>query len=272
MLTLLCTVRGCGLPLDRLNGRYRCSNGHSFDVARSGYVNLLQPQDRRSSKPGDRKEAVDARRRLADAGYGAALSTRIAELIGSFGQRASVLDVGCGEGSHVGRVAAATGAEAAGVDLSAEAIELAARRYTALTWVVANADRGIPFADSSFDVIVSVTARRNRSEFARLIRNGGRLFIAVPSADDLAELRAAVQGEAREEPRLDNLLAELAPEFELESHEVIRERKELGRDELLDLLTATYRGMRHRERERAVAIERLAVTMSWTAATLRQRS
>ena len=65
---LICPVRGCGLALTRDEKRAFCSRGHSFDVARSGYINLLQPQDRRSKEPGDTKEAVAARRRLMIAG------------------------------------------------------------------------------------------------------------------------------------------------------------------------------------------------------------
>ena len=45
-MTLLCPVRNCHLPLARDGRRLVCAGGHSFDVARSGYVNLLQPQDK----------------------------------------------------------------------------------------------------------------------------------------------------------------------------------------------------------------------------------
>jgi 23S rRNA (guanine(745)-N(1))-methyltransferase RlmA-like protein len=40
---LICPVRGCHLPLMRQERRLLCERGHSFDVARSGYINLLQP-------------------------------------------------------------------------------------------------------------------------------------------------------------------------------------------------------------------------------------
>ena len=69
---LLCTVRDCHLPLARpvagTEKRLVCPRGHSFDIARSGYINLLQPQERRSKKPGDTTAAVAARRRLHDRG------------------------------------------------------------------------------------------------------------------------------------------------------------------------------------------------------------
>src|SRR4051812_26047501 len=67
-LMLLCSVRDCRKPLTRAEGRLFCARGHSFDVARSGYINLLQPQERRSKQPGDTLAAVAARRKLHDRG------------------------------------------------------------------------------------------------------------------------------------------------------------------------------------------------------------
>jgi len=58
LLVLACSVRGCGLPLTRRDRALVCSAGHAFDIARSGYINLLQPQDRRSLVAGDSKTAV----------------------------------------------------------------------------------------------------------------------------------------------------------------------------------------------------------------------
>ena len=43
-------------------GRLCCDNGHSFDIARQGYVNLLGARDKRSRDPGDSKAMVSARR------------------------------------------------------------------------------------------------------------------------------------------------------------------------------------------------------------------
>ncbi len=98
--TLLCTVRGCGQPLRRGGGSWSCARGHSFDVAKRGYVNLLQPQDRRSLEAGDSAAVVAARRRLAAAGYDRELIVALAEeLRGLPGGRLRLLDVGCGEGS-----------------------------------------------------------------------------------------------------------------------------------------------------------------------------
>ena len=46
-----------------------CENGHRFDVARQGYVNLLSPKDKRSKDPGDSKEMVYARAAFLNADF-----------------------------------------------------------------------------------------------------------------------------------------------------------------------------------------------------------
>src|SRR3954462_7715075 len=106
-ITLLCTVRECRAPLALEERRALCARGHSFDVARSGYINLLQPQDRRSKEPGDSREAVAARRRWLESGREPVVTDAVRGM-------SPALDVGCGEGSHL---AALNCEEGHGVDL-----------------------------------------------------------------------------------------------------------------------------------------------------------
>jgi 23S rRNA m(1)G-745 methyltransferase (EC 2.1.1.51) len=58
-----------GAPLQRQGGSLRCPEGHCFDLAAQGYVNLLPVQNKRSLDPGDSKEMVAARRRFLEAGH-----------------------------------------------------------------------------------------------------------------------------------------------------------------------------------------------------------
>lgn len=269
----LCPVRGCGEPLVRGGRALSCPRGHGFDVARSGYVNLLQPQDRRSLQAGDSKAMALARRRLYEAGYGTPLLAAIvgAPEVQALLSGAAVLDVGCGEGWMLGFLAARRPIEGHGVDLSAPAIELAARRYPALTWVVANADRSLPYTPAGFDLALSITARRNAPELARVLTPGSSLLVAVPAADDLVELREAVQGEGVLRDRTEGVVEELASAFDLARRETVRSRAVLDSAALRDLLSATYRGARRREQERAAALSRLEVTTSWDLLWLSRR-
>src|ERR1700694_3913561 len=98
---LLCSVRDCHLGLVREERRLVCPRGHSFDIARSGYINLLQPQERRSKQPGDAAESVAPRRRLHDRGVTAPLLEAIGSLADLKGDDV-VLDAGCGDGYYLG--------------------------------------------------------------------------------------------------------------------------------------------------------------------------
>lgn len=231
---LLCTVRDCREPLIRDERRLVCARGHSFDVARSGYVNLLQPQDRRSRLPGDTKAAVAARRRLYDTGVTAALLAAIVERAGASATD-TVLDAGCGDGFYLGNLANAAKCSAYGVDISTPAIEAAARRYTGVEWVVANADRFLPFPDGAFSLVMTITARMNPAEFRRVMSKDSQLLVAIPSPDDLVELRGTGRDRA---PRT---IAEFADQFTLVDQSRVSTTAALDAEQVGDLLLSIYR-------------------------------
>src|SRR5262249_7240028 len=153
---LLCPVRNCHESLTRDKRQAVCPRRHSFDIARRGYLNLLQPQDRRSADPGDSTEAVQARRRLHDLGVTEPILQAISKQTDPQPTDV-VLDAGCGEGHYQGSLATRFQFQAHGVDISVPAIDAAARRYRHCEWIVANADRFIPYADQSFSLILSIT-------------------------------------------------------------------------------------------------------------------
>ena len=157
------------MALRRVERRVLCPRGHSFDIARSEYINLLQPQERRSKQPGDTVAAVRARRQLHDLGVTEPLLDAISEVMAA-GPSDIVLDAGCGDGFYLGSLAGQAGFDAHGVDISTPAVDAAARRYRGCEWIVANADRFLPYADRSFSIVLSITARMNAGEFRRVLR------------------------------------------------------------------------------------------------------
>jgi len=253
---LLCPVRGCHLALVRQERRLLCARAHSFDVARSGYINLLQPQDRRSRQPGDTKAAVAARRRLHDVGVTGPLLRGIAEVLAAQPSDV-VLDAGCGDGFYLGTLAREIGFDAHGVDISAYAADAAARRYPPgerCEWIVANADRFVPYADRSFSMVLSITARMNAGEFRRVLRDDGRLLVALASPEDLAELRSHM-GEAGRD-RVARTIETFAQAFTLAGQRRVTTTAELDAEAVRDVLVSIYRPLRSRP------VEAMRVTFS----------
>jgi 23S rRNA (guanine745-N1)-methyltransferase len=236
--------------------RVVCSRGHSFDIARSGYINLLQPQERRSKQPGDSPDAVEARRRLHDRGVTKPLLDAIAGLANLTGTGRSrlptsnpspptpdlsddiVLDAGCGDGSYLGSLRERSWCEAHGIDISIPAIDAAARRYPECEWIVGNVDRFVPYADATFTHLLSITARMNSPEFRRVLRDDGYLLVAIPSPEDLVELR----GVGRE--RVARTVETFANGFSLLDQRRASTTVNLDRDAVHDVLLSIYRPRR----------------------------
>ncbi len=264
MIRLACSVRDCAGVLRFEGSRAVCERGHSFDRARSGYWNLLQPHDRRSLAAGDSRETALARRRLFARGMQEPLARALVSSLKSrAGSRAArTLDLGCGEGSLCAQLARELELELVGLDLSAHAIELAARAAPAHTWIVANADRRLPIVDAELDLVLSVTGRRPAAEIARVLAPGGWLAVVVPAPDDLAELREVLTGSARELAPARALVDELSG-FAVRETLDVRSPLELDAQGIADVCAISYRGAREKQRERVAGLTALRATASW---------
>lgn len=271
---LQCSVRTCGASLESQGRTWRCTHGHSFDVAREGYVNLLQPQDRRSAQPGDPAEAVAARAFLGTAGVGRALNQWLGDRVSAEAGRAAdevLLDVGCGTGDTLACLAEGWSGIRVGIDLSTDAARRAIRRAPGATIVVANADRHWPLQTQSVTVALSLHARRHPAEAARVLRPGGLLVVAVPAADDLHELRQALHGAGSTRDRLTAVIEAHADGFHCEAQVRVRQTLWFEPDTLRALLQATYRGQRTQAAERATTLSGMWVTTASDVAVLRRR-
>ena len=170
--------------------------------------------------------------------------------------------MGCGEGAFLRQAASTPTLERHGIDISAPSLELAAKASPDVLFVLANADRFLPYADRSFDFVTSIDARVNPGEFARVLRKDGLLLVAVPGPDDLIELRERVQGGRIEKSRTPRIEEELRASFKLLDKTMVLDHKTFEPPALRDLLTATYRGFRKSERENVSLLPTLTVTLS----------
>ena len=208
-MKLLCPI--CGQILDRIEKQYRCGNGHSFDLARQGYVNLLPVQQKRSLNPGDTREQVLGRRAFLETGCYEPISNTLNETAKELGATGPILDVGCGEGYYSARLAEALGAELTGLDISKEAVRCAAAKYKGPQWLCGTAAH-LPVESGSAGVVTSRFALTMAEEFKRVLRPDGYFFQVLAAEDHLLGLKSIIYPELKFKEK--NTVPEV-PGFEL---------------------------------------------------------
>ncbi len=166
----------CEKPLFRDTKSWHCEDGHSFDVARQGYVNLLTVQQKHSLNPGDTRDMVLARREFLEAGYYAPIGETLKRLVEQHCPTArDILDVGCGEGYYLSHLTHIP--NRVGIDISKEAVRCAAAKYKDSLWLTATASH-LPFEANSFDCLLSMFALTMEEEYRRVLKPGG-IFVQV---------------------------------------------------------------------------------------------
>ncbi len=180
---LRCPV--CGAALLPAADGLRCGKNHCVNVSRRGTLNVLSAA---------RTDAYDgalfaARRRVFAAGCYEAVANAVEALLPEGPQR--LLDAGCGEGWYLNRLLSRhPGWCGAGVDISREAIRMAAGWPCEAVWCVADLKR-LPFRDGCFTAVLDVLTPADYAEFRRVLAPGGRLIKVFPGGDYLRELREA---------------------------------------------------------------------------------
>jgi 23S rRNA (guanine745-N1)-methyltransferase len=228
----------CGAGLARAGSALRCPAGHSFDIARQGYVSLLPPGAR--APAGDSAPMVAARSDFLAAGHYAGLAARLAAAAraalaeagtaagsgapGGAGAGAPVpagvpgcvLDIGAGTGYYLAAVLdGLPGRAGLALDASKPALRRAARAHPRIGAVAADAWRRLPVADGAAAVVLDVFAPRQGAELARVLHPAGRLLVVTPNPGHLAELTGPL-GLLSVDPRKEErLAATLGPGFAL---------------------------------------------------------
>lgn len=170
-----------------------CANNHSFDLAKQGYVNVMtHPATSKYSK-----ELFESRMTIIQSGLYDALQQDIASIVK--GAR-TILDTGCGEGSHLARICAllADDVVGVGIDIAKEGIIEAAKHYAKQIWCVGDLAKS-PFQSGSFDVILNILSPANYDEFKRLLKPNGLVVKVVPQHHYLKELRVQLYADSNKE-------------------------------------------------------------------------
>ena len=217
----ICPV--CKKRLKLSEKSYRCQNRHCFDLAAKGYVNLLTTKGRDPSKAGDDKQMLRSRTDFLDSGAYEPLAELLCDIIGGAVKDVKepvIIDSGCGEGYYTVRLAKALPRAAVyGIEISKNGAAHTASRAKAAGCgnlkAAAASSFSLPFRESSADVILSVFAPVTNDEYARVLKNGGRLIVVSPTERHLFALKAVLYDEPYEnKPNRYSLRS-----FELESEQ-----------------------------------------------------
>lgn len=190
-----------------------CADGHSFDIARQGYVNLLTGHGTKFIS--DTADMVAARDAFLDAGHYSALANEVARQVSKQLSRAQlskaqlsagesepavIVDAGTGTGWYLHQVLASVNTEteeqfgempnvaAVGLDISKFALRRAARRNPQVANIVWDLWRELPLGTDTADVVLVIFAPRNVREFARILKPGGTVIVITPLPGHLAEI------------------------------------------------------------------------------------
>lgn len=201
----ICPV--CGDPLTPHPKSYICTQNHTFDIAKQGYVNLLLCNQKKSLQPGDNKEMVQSRFAFLKQDYYApiveqlhqAITQKIADITSS---TVHIADIGCGVGYYLSAlkkqlVPSYPQLQYSGIDISKDAIQCASQQDKTITWFVASALQ-LPYRSESIDILISVFSPLYMEEIQRVLAQTGLLFVISPSENHLIELRTTLYDEIKE--------------------------------------------------------------------------
>jgi len=208
----------CGAAMARTGGSVRCQAGHSFDIARQGYVSLAPAGA--AGAGGDTAAMVRARSDFLAAGHFAGLAAELGRTASAAGSSAGapgcVVDVGAGTGYYLAAVLDRLPDRAGlALDSSKFALRRAARAHPRIGAVGCDAWRPLPVADSAAALVLNVFAPRNGAELRRILSPSGTLLVVTPGRDHLGELVGPLGLLTVDRRKEERLAGKLGPYFEL---------------------------------------------------------
>lgn len=244
-MMIICPLCQQALTLDVK--RWFCVNSHSFDVAKEGYVNLLPVQYKKSLSPGDTTEAVQARRAFLQAGYYQPLRDAIQQTLAPLNAQ-YILDIGCGEGYYTS-VMSNLADHVVGLDIAKPAVQIAAKRYQSITWVVASGAK-LPFSEQSMDVVTSFFSPLPLDEMIRVLKPNGHVLMVTPAPNHLVSMRAALFDEVQPHTP-EKFIRHMDTAFTLVDEQIVSYDLVLDQDSLKNLIAMTPYAWKARAEKRA---------------------
>ena len=170
----------------------KCSNRHSFDLAKFGYVNLA-PQIKQSANYD--KENFQNRQQILEAGFYQTILETISDLLARLETTKTILDIGCGEGFYSRKLQESHSDKTFyAFDISKDSVQIAAKSELnwSVNWFVGDLAR-LPIKDASMDILLDIFSPANYGEFRRVLSKDGILIKVIPTENHLKEIRQRVQ-------------------------------------------------------------------------------
>ena len=182
----------CQENLTLIETSFKCSNRHSFDLAKFGYVNLA-PQIKQSANYD--KENFQNRQQILEAGFYQAILEGISDLLATKPSAKTILDIGCGEGFYSRKLQESHSNKTFyAFDISKDSVQIAAKSETnwAVNWFIGDLAR-LPIKDASMDILLDIFSPANYGEFRRVLSQNGILIKVIPTENHLKEIRKTIQ-------------------------------------------------------------------------------
>lgn len=192
-------------------------SGHSFDVAKQGYVTLAPGAGLKHK--GDSSEMVSARETFLSLGHFAPFVEAVTGAVqdaldaNELPETAEpmLLEVGAGTGYYLAHTLDSIAeARGVGLDISPHAAKHLAKCHPRVGAVVADVWERLPLQDDSIDAVSVVFAPRNPAEFQRILRPGGEVIVLIPDLGHLDELREPLGILGVEEGKIERMYEQAA--------------------------------------------------------------
>ena len=275
----------CQTHFTQVGNAVRCENAHAFDIAKEGYINLLTKK--LPDSMGDTKEMLLARRIFLEYGHYQPLVTAITTVLYDYLKTdmdtglpyITLLDAGCGEGYYLGQLQRALGQQLPdahidyiGLDIAKEAMRMAAKRYKAIHFLVANLKERFVFANDSLHILLNIFAPRNVEEFARVLTFGGIALVVIPAPQHLRQLRETLGLLSIEEHKQEHVIEQFTPHFTYIGATSVNTTLHLTTQEIQQavMMTPNYRHLSDEMQQNMAVMNKLETEIAFTCLLFRK--
>ncbi|URK67516.1 methyltransferase domain-containing protein [Streptococcus oralis] len=229
----------CQENLSLVESSLKCSNRHSVDLAKFGYVNLA-PQIKQSANYD--KENFQNRQQILEAGFYQAILEGISDLLITNPSAKTVLDIGCGEGFYSRKLQESHSDKTFyAFDISKDSVQIAAKSEPnwAVNWFVGDLAR-LPIKDASMDILLDIFSPANYGEFRRVLSKDGILIKVIPTENHLKEIRQMVQDQlTKKDYSNQNIKEHFQEHFSIQSSQIASLTKPISAEQRQALLAMT---------------------------------